>query len=125
MKKLFVVIFALTLSTNGFAWGTLTCDQFLDQRKTNNKEANESMLIVAENSYEFLILGMITMGGLVRIEEDKKEFFFSLIKNPPVTNNQILYLIEKECRMKPTSFVMDIAGTEITEIILRELKKIM
>ena len=91
MKKLFVLIFTLTLSTNAFSWGgDAPCDKFLDYRKSNAKHE----LVTADvAAFTFYIFGMMDM--LSKRDKRLSGYLDQLVRNPTVTSNQRLYLIEK------------------------------
>ena len=119
MKKLFVLIFTLTLSTNAFSWGQITCDQFLDNRKSNNEEVKITLSLLALASYNFFLLGAYSTTS----SDEKREVLSSLLENPPITVNQILYLIEGECRNRPTAWISEVATTKYIMLLANELKK--
>mgnify|MGYP003147429437 CR=1 FL=1 len=88
MKKLFVLIFTLTLSTNAFSWGHISCDIFLDQRKNSN-DPQKTLALLATASYNFFLLGAYVTTS----SKDAKEVLTALLEKPSITVNQILYLI--------------------------------
>jgi|TARA_A100001015_G_C14832866_1_gene649268 hypothetical protein len=109
MKKLFVLIFTLTLSTNAFSWGSIICDEFLDDR-------NEAYVKnINYTAYQWYVHGMVDTG---RIDFGKfKGNELDIIEEPPVTYNQMLYQIEKKCREKPTKFVIKFARTVYFDVV--------
>jgi len=117
MKKLFILIFTLTLSTNAFSWGSMSCDGFLDVRKVNDKDLSAAIAATNTAAFNFFIFGM--MDGAPK----SRELLNPLVINFPVSTNQMLYLIEKECRKTPTQSVFVIALEEYRKIIINELKK--
>ena len=119
MKKLFVLIFTLTLSTNAFSWTSMTCDEFLDDRK-KDKLSQEGMLLSVVNrvSWTFYI-----MGSIDNLSDNKTKalMFNNLISGDPskypVTLNQMLYLIENKCRDDPTRMVLILATMVYRKIV--------
>ena len=119
MKKLFALIFSLTLSTNSFSWGgDAPCDKFLDYRKSNAKHE----LVTADvAAFTFYIFGMMDI--LPSRDKQLSEYLDQLIKNPTVTSNQRLYLIEKGCREQPTESTQVIALITYRKIVEKFLAK--
>ena len=119
MKKLIVLIFTLTLSTNAFSWTSMTCDEFLDDRK-KDKLSQEGMLLSFVNrvSWTFYIMGSIDN---LNDNKTKALMFNNLISGDPskypVTLNQMLYLIENKCRDDPTRMVLILATTVYRKIV--------
>ena len=119
MKKLFVLIFTLTLSTSAFPWTTMTCDQFLDDRK-KDKLSQEGLLLSVVNrvSWTFYIMGIVD-----QLDDNKTKALLvnNLISGDPnkypVTLNQMLYLIENKCRDDPTRMVLLLATNVYRKII--------
>ena len=118
MKKLYVLIFTLTLSTTAFSWGgDAPCDKFLDYRKSNTKHE----LVTADvAAFTFYIFGMDMLS-----KRDKRlsGYLDQLVRNPTVTSNQRLYLIEKGCREQPTESTQVIALTAYRKIVEEFLAK--
>ena len=126
MKKLFVLIFTLTLSANAFSWGgDAPCDKFLDQRRDTANPRYEVMKTISQKinttSYQSYLLGMM----YVARDYDKKlaKNLADIFAKQSLTSNQILYLIEKGCRNKPTALVYEIALPVYQKIIKDELKR--
>jgi len=119
MKKLFVLIFTLTLSTNAFSWGTLRCDSFLDARKGNDTDISSMLTTSNISAFTFFIF------GIMEAMPTGREILTPLAtgRNLPVSTNQMLYLIEKECRNTPTQFVSLSALFVYRKIVSDALKK--
>ena len=119
MKKLYVLIFTLTLSTTAFSWGgDAPCDKFLDYRKSNTKHE----LVTADvAAFTFYIFGMMDI--LSTRDKQLSGYLDQLVKNPTVTSNQRLYLIEKGCREQPTESTQVIALTAYRKIVEEFLAK--
>ena len=119
MKKLFVLFFTLTLSTNAFSWGgDAPCDKFLDYRKSNAKHE----LVTADvAAFTFYIFGMMDM--LSKRDKRLSGYLDQLVRNPTVTSNQRLYLIEKGCREQPTESTQVIALAAYRKIVEEFLAK--
>lgn len=109
MKKLFVLIFTLTLSTNAFSWGSTMCDEFLDDR---NKAYVKNVNLTA---YQWYVHGMVDRGGIDFGKFKGNEL--DIIEEPPVTHNQMLYLIEKKCLEQPTKFVIKVARSVYFDVV--------
>ena len=88
MKKLFVLIFILTLSTNAFSWGGMFCDEFLDARQSNDKPFS----VINRAAFDFFVYGHLDL-----LPNDRELLLPLVVEDPPVSYNQMLYLIEKEC----------------------------
>ena len=119
MKKLCVFIFTLTLSTNVCSWGgDAPCDKFLDYRKSNAKHE----LVTADvAAFTFYIFGMMDI--LPTRDKRLSGYLDQLVRNPTVTSNQRLYLIEKGCREQPTESTQVIALTVYRKIVEEFLAK--
>ena len=117
MKKLFVLIFTLTLSTSVFSWGSMSCDGFLDGRKSNDKVISDMLALSNKAAFDFFVFGHMEVLPNVR------KLLTPLVIDPPVSNNQMLYLIDKECRNAPTQLVSLSAILVYRKIINDALKK--
>ncbi len=117
MKKLIVLIFTLTLSTNAFSWGNMSCDGFLDGRKSNDKVISDMLAFGNKAAFDFFVFGQMD------VLPNARELLTPLVIDPPVSTNQMLYLIEKECRNTPTQSVFVSALSVYRKIINDELKK--
>ena len=119
MKKLFVLIFTLTLSASVFSWGGgITCDEFLDGRKSNNEKLSLAIELTNKAAFDWFVFGH--MEALPNITKLLNPL---IMENPPVTHNQMLYLIEEECRNAPTQSVAVAAISVYRKIVNDALKK--
>ena len=111
MKKLFVLIFTLTLSTNAFSWTTMKCDKFLDFRKeSSSSQIGWVLKSRVRDSWTWFVIGYSQLLPPLEIKPNKSivdDLFGD--NEPPVTYNQMLYLIENKCRDNPTEMVLIVA----------------
>tara|TARA_Y100001938_G_C7920022_1_gene343987 strand:+ start:350 stop:706 length:357 start_codon:yes stop_codon:yes gene_type:complete len=117
MKKLFVLIFTLTLSTSAFSWGNMSCDVFLDGRKSNDKALSDTLALSNKAAFDFFVFGHM------EVLPNARELLIPLVMDPPVNNNQMLYLIDKECRNTPTQSVFVSALSVYRKIVSDALKE--
>ena len=119
MKKLFVLIFTLTLSTNAFSWGGgVFCDKFLDWRKSN---ANSELFNADTAAFTFYVIGLRDIWGTTN--KQLSGYLEQFLMNPTVTANQRLYLIEKGCREQPTNELFVVAHAVYQKIVEEFLAK--
>ena len=120
MKKLFVLIFTLTLSTNAFSWGNMPCDKYLDFRSDNKDK--EILLIINRTALQWYFLALLQTEGMSILPEKGKDtlLLYSLQPKRPSVN-QILYMIDKKCRENPTEVVGGFAKDIYSEIYADKL----
>ena len=122
MKKLFIIIFSVSLSNNAFGWGTMKCDKFLDaQTDLVTKEFVKAMNRTSSMMYFTVVATGTLIEELMTIAAD---FNFEKKSIPEIpSNDQIISMIEKKCRDKLTQFVWIVANEVNLQILADHLKR--
>ena len=117
MKKLFVLIFTLTLSTNAFSWVTMSCDKYLDVRSGNDQEAKAIFEIINKTALQWYFLTILTRESMSILPQKGIDALFEYSLQPKQPSlNQIRYMIDKKCRENPTQVVGRLAKDIYEEI---------